>query len=196
MDQDTPEDISSSRTLNLKAETSRKHIDQINEFSKENGLNQEYFNNDRFKALHLSDPDVRPLDDVRRNLILEARAKVKAAFAECDVVSVFLASKGYADGVLESESGTQNLVGFGSHFLTWVDLGSEGVLAVDYTARDDIDKGQGNFDILCVSAPNMDQLLTRLNNLYGGKWKTPSEEKVAEIKKHRIPWSPSIDRRG
>lgn len=78
---------------------------------------------------------------------------------------------GVATGRVCADEGTSNFTGWGNHCINFTELENDTVVAFDLTASHNIDCHQGRFDILCLKADNLDILLNKLGNLYGGDWK-------------------------
>lgn len=82
------------------------------------------------------------------------------------------------NGAVNTKNGGQQLFNYTNHAINYQTFPSGEVIAFDLTAAQNIDREMGNFDVLAIGAKDMDTLLTRLNNLYGGTWKEIPKEKI------------------
>jgi hypothetical protein len=75
-----------------------------------------------------------------------------------------------ASGRIAAHDGTSNFVGWGNHCICYDELDDGRCVAVDLTASSNIDEGIGNFDVLAITAGDLNQLLSRVGKLFGGEW--------------------------
>lgn len=94
----------------------------------------------------------------------------KETTRNCYLLAIWAVDRSVADGLLYTNWGAEDFTGYGNHWISYWNLGAEGVLAIDMTARKNMDYDKGEFGTLVLRAPTMEELLIYLDKLYGGQW--------------------------
>jgi hypothetical protein len=123
------------------------------------------------KALILDIPQYPMVDMVRADGYLEqhAIAAEHGISNNCFDIARAAVKAGSASGLMIGE-GTSEFIGWANHGINWDALPDETVVAVDLTASANIDNYVGNFDVLALRAPCVNELAVCVSSLYGGAW--------------------------
>ena len=129
----------------------------------------------------LDDSDQLGIPDELAALYLHKQREVqqKGINNNCYLIAEEIAQNGYSTGRIHSSYGTSNFVGWGNHCISFDQIDGR-FIAVDYTASSNIDKNQGHFHLLGLTASSMRQLQKRLSNLYGGEWEVKDDRELAK----------------
>jgi hypothetical protein len=152
-------------------EQSAKKLKLINEFvTTELMVSKDYKRGGR--TVKILDDSDNGIDGGRLGDYLSAhdRARKRGIINNCFDIAKRAVDEDCATGRIAAHDGTSNFVGWGNHCICYDELDDGRCVAVDLTASSNIDEGIGNFDVLAITAIDLNQLLSRVGKLFGGEW--------------------------
>jgi hypothetical protein len=114
---------------------------------------------------------------VKEMLKLESGLREIDINRRCYYLAEDMIKKGFADGMLHCSNIKQRIVPmYRQHTINYKILEDGSYLGVDFTSRLNIDGTQGNFNIFCVRAKSLSELLKKVEKLFGGNWRVENDK--------------------
>lgn len=153
-------------------EQSAKHAQMIDKFVEKRSLERKkYQNNGKTVLLLISSGDKGIESElVSKHIEQHVKELRRGMINHCFFIAERAIKDDIAVGRVSSPSGTSDFVGWRNHCINYSIFEDGSLLAFDLTASENINKRQGDFDILAIRATSLDKLLGMLNDLYGGEW--------------------------
>ena len=110
------------------------------------------------------------IDQVLRLTNKQERIAREGISNDCFDIAQRAVHEGISKGILKSDLEINGFVGYANHYINYQLLTNGDILAIDFTASQNIDHAQENFHVFVVQAKNMEDLLGRIKKIYGGSW--------------------------
>lgn len=161
--------------------SSQENRDKIHTFIETNKLEIQEYDIQNTRLLLITD-NLDAIDEhtIAKYINAQKAAEKRGILNNCFSIAARAVQNKSATGCLYTNEGAQDFVGWGNHCINYDYLDDGSIVAVDLTSRHNIDRQQGQFDILALKAPNMKLLVERVNNLFGGSWTPQTKEQVQE----------------
>lgn len=145
----------------------------IADFARRHRLSQQKYTYPKFEAkvLVLQPSAAQPVKPVELESVMQVfpSIKVQQLQADCWGTVKEIYAQNPEVRLLRTLDSSDELVG-GMHSIVQMKLENASVVACDLTAGLQVDLNQGNFDALVLAAADQDELISLLNDLYGGDW--------------------------
>jgi hypothetical protein len=110
-------------------------------------------------------------------LKIESGLSDNAINRRCYYLAEEMMKKGFADGMLYSPEIKQRVVPmYRQHAISYKILADKSYLGIDFTSRINIDGEQGNFNLFCIRANSLKELIKKVEKLFGGSWREENEK--------------------
>ncbi|MBI2021494.1 hypothetical protein HYS93_01260 [Candidatus Daviesbacteria bacterium] len=188
LDSQTPKTESRFDLAAFGVEQSQKKNGMIKEFAVRHNLALDRFSLNGRSLLIVGDqelPDLKPAD-LKRYIDESFQVDTKVVTTQCYDVAKAAQQRGSAKSRLHSKGGTSEFSGYGNHCLNLDTLQDGSLVAVDFTAAENIDYHQGNFAVFAIRASSQEELIARLNKLYGGQWSEITPNYEYEVRQNAI----------
>ncbi|HEV7454674.1 MAG TPA: hypothetical protein VGO07_05440 [Candidatus Saccharimonadales bacterium] len=164
-------DFYSSLAPRLEAAERRARIDWFTDY---HGLVQRTYSHGDRTLLLLDRPKLQSVDESRINgyLAQHAVAESIGIGTNCFNIAYNMNFDKRASGRMFTYLGAEALCGFSDHCINYDELADGTAVGIDLTASVNIDREQGNFDVLALRAANVNALSQAVGELYGGDWRT------------------------